>query len=276
MRVSIFAIASILAVAVSAQDDGIPESCTNVVLLSQQCIPEDANAEDLQTNVEISRCLCAPDANFDNQILDCLGKTRTILPEENVQFLEGFQNYCSLIGGGGGGGGSIPTTSASVTRPSDTGSVTVPPTSTPTGGDDNVPENCRYIAAELSSCWTDDSPLPTAAPVARCLCSATSFDAAVEGCYSDIRGIDAEEASTVSSFLDFCSKFSGGSGGAGPTSTDDNNQPTSTGGSNSPEPTNTGSNGNNGGNGPNSAAGFKATILGTALAAILAGAALIL
>ncbi|KAF3111722.1 hypothetical protein TWF706_011458 [Orbilia oligospora] len=267
MRTSPLIVASILAVAVSAQ------------------APE--------TSTAIAACLC-DNTGFDSKIAECLDATGSVLPEESRQFLARFQGYCNLLaGGGGGGGGGVPT-SASVTRPTET-SASITPTPTPTGSgddDDNVPENCRYIDSGLSSCWTDNSPLPTAAPVARCLCAGTSFDAAIEGCYSDILDTDPKEAATVSAFAGFCSSFSAGAfGGSGPTGSD-NNQPTTTGGSNSPNPTGddedddapattgpaqtTGSNSNNGGNGPNSAAGFKVTILGTAFAAILAGAALVL
>ncbi|KAF3318662.1 hypothetical protein TWF173_006678 [Orbilia oligospora] len=284
MRTSPLIVASILAVAVSAQ---APEVCIEVVTLSQQCIPDDASVDDLQTSTAIAACLC-DNTGFDSKVAECLDATGSVLPEESRQFLASFQGYCNLLAGGGGGGGVQ--TSATVTRPTET-SASITPTPTPTGSgdDDNVPENCRYIASGLSSCWTDNSPLPTAAPVARCLCAGTSFDAAIEGCYSDILDTDPKEAATVSAFAGFCSSFSAGAfGGSGPTGSD-NNQPTTTGGSNSPNPTDdedddapsttgpaqtTGSNSNNGGNGPNSAAGFKVTILGTALAAILAGAAL--
>ncbi|KAF3207891.1 hypothetical protein TWF192_007680 [Orbilia oligospora] len=288
MRTSPLIVASILAVAVSAQ---APEVCIEVVTLSQKCIPDDASVDDLQTSTAIAACLC-DNTGFDSKVAECLDATGSVLPEESRQFLASFQGYCDLLAGGGGGGG-IPT-SAPVTRSTET-SASITPTPTPTGSgddDDNVPENCRYIASGLSSCWTDNSPLPTAAPVARCLCAGTSFDAAIEGCYSDILDTDPKEAATVSAFAGFCSSFSAGAfGGSGPTGSD-NNQPTNTGGSNSPSPTDddddddapsttgpaqtTGSNSNNGGNGPSSAAGFKVTILGTALAAILAGAALVL
>ncbi|RVD87215.1 uncharacterized protein DFL_001458 [Arthrobotrys flagrans] len=297
MRASTLVLASILAVAVSAQD-GIPESCARVVTLVQSCVPEDADEDALQ-NTEIASCLCDGGAKFDTDVVECIEAAGSAFPADVQAFLEGFKGYCSIFSGGGGGG-SLPT---SATRAS-TSSATITSSPTETGGVALDSENCRYIVSGLSSCWTDGSTLPTAAPVARCLCSGTSFDAAVEGCYSDVVDSNPRDASTIAALAGYCSQFSAGSLGTGstPTATDDNSEPTSSGGSDAPDPTSgdedatttgrviqtldpattdpattdpattgTGSNDD-----PNSAAGLKVTILGTALAAILAGAALVL
>ncbi|KAK6503867.1 hypothetical protein TWF481_008870 [Arthrobotrys musiformis] len=285
MRTSVLALAGVLAAAVSAQD--LPASCAAVVATASACSPDSTDLTAIQTT-QVAQCICDADANFDTNVLACLDGLGSSVPEEAVSFLEGFKEYCSLFAGGGGGG-SAPT---SATR--GTGSATVTtPTPTPTS-DGTDSENCQYIVQGLSSCWTDDSPLPTAAPVASCLCSGTSFDAAIEGCYSDIADSDPKEASTIAAFAGFCSKFSAGA--FSPTTTDDS-EPTATGGSSSAptsadedatstgrvistlDPTTTGTGTNSGATGtdtPNSAAGFKVTILGSAIAAILASAALVL
>ncbi|EPS41906.1 hypothetical protein H072_4134 [Dactylellina haptotyla CBS 200.50] len=285
-------IASILAASVvSAQN--IPESCTRVSGLVQSCVPSDATANDL-TGTKIAQCLCS-DNNFDDDIVTCIKDAGSLLPEEAQQALEAFDGYCALYGGGSTGGGSGGNTGTATTP-----EPTSEPTSEPTGssGGSGGSENCSYIVAGVSSCWTDNSPFPTAAPVANCLCSGTDFDAAVEGCYSALIGISAsDDASTIAQFANFCSSFSNGDFDGAATATD-NSGPATTGFLDSPGATDTsaedapsstraiqtlgsasssgsGSNPTTTGN-PSSASGFKVALVGTTFAALFATVAMFL
>ncbi|KAK6331311.1 hypothetical protein TWF730_004396 [Orbilia blumenaviensis] len=309
MRTSTIILAGALAAVASAQGS-FPPACTDFLTKTTECVPEDASEEDI-VSPEVVGCICGDAAGFSRAVTDCLDAVSGIesFPADALTVLQGFEQYCQLLGGGGGG--SSPGSSGSNTVPSATETETEPsPTSRGSGGGstptptptsiDTGSENCDYLLGGLQSCWTDGSALPTAAAVADCLCSGTSFDAAVEGCYSDIVNVSPKEASTISGFAGYCSSYSDGAFGSPRSTATDDDGASST---SAPEPTGTddddddtpsstgrviqtlaptttsGSNndgGNNGETGPNSAAGLKVTILGTAFAAIIAGAALIL
>ncbi|KAF3929390.1 hypothetical protein ABW19_dt0205716 [Dactylella cylindrospora] len=276
--------AHILPARLTARQD-VPDSCVRVSELVGSCVPADATEDDLVSST-VANCICSG-TTFDDDIVDCLQAASGFLDADIEAALQGFRGYCAAFGNGGGGSGPDPTPT---------------PTSGGGSGGSTDSEYCSYFLEGINQCWTDNNPLPTAAPVAECLCSGTDFDIAVEGCYSDIVNGNPDGASTVAAFAGFCSTWSAiGDSPATVTPTRTPTTPTPDFDTPTPtrtpvdddtpvvgttrviqtsNPTSTSTNsGNNGGSDDDEesgAAGLKYTLVGTTLAALLAGVALLL
>ncbi|KAF3914350.1 hypothetical protein AA313_de0207644 [Arthrobotrys entomopaga] len=306
--------ASILAASVAAQSGSsgaLPPSCNLVQSELKSCIPSDATAADI-TGPSITRCICVGN-DFDSYVDDCLNQASSDLTNDSLELLNELVGYCATYYNGGSSSGGSSSRSPTTPRPTPTQSG-----GSSSGGTGNT--DCDYAIAGLSTCWTGNDALPTAPSEARCLCSGTGFDSAIDACYSGLVDTDPDDASTVAIFTDFCSSYSAGAfadatptGDSGPQTSGDSG-PETTGGfldngppdsrvastpsraiqtlspgstsdsGNSLPATSTGSNpsqssgSNSDGSGapPNGAGALEVTILGTAFAALIAGAALFL
>ncbi|KAK6527478.1 hypothetical protein TWF694_004466 [Orbilia ellipsospora] len=301
---SLFAV-SILAASVAAQSSGsLPPSCNLVANELKSCVPTDATNAEI-TGPEITSCICSGN-DFDSYVSECLQEGASTFTDQYKSALEEFVGFCATYYTGGSSGGG----SGSSRTP-----TTPEPSATPSGDSGSTGNtDCDYALAGLSTCWTDNNSLPTAAPVANCLCSGTDFDVAIDACYSALVADDSTDAPKAGVFTDFCSSYSAGAfgsggspetsgtrtGGSGSQTTGgflDSGPPNSSaasspsrviqtlspgttsdsasaGGSSSTPSTSSSSNG--GGTSPNGAGTLEITILGTAFAAFIAGAAMFL
>jgi len=280
-RSQIILVASLLLAATASAQ--VPEACQAVIDLTQQCSTS-------STPDEITSCLCE-DSNLESNLRECAGGNPT---PEIEQALANLRQLCA---------GTLPTptgtdedeptgtpTGTDEDEPTETPSPTgdedeTTTTPAPSGGSGDGADSCSSLVVGLSSCATGTTPL-TAAPVASCLCEAPTFDDDVAGCYTYLRSIDEDRASTIGNLSGFCSRFGGG--GSSPTRTggqssaptsESEAEETSSGGITS-APTSTGSVTGPAGAGQTSSrsAGsvIKTTFASSAIAALFIGVAMLL